>query len=154
MPNRWQAIIWINDGLGWWRMYASLGLNELNYVFYHFTAWLPKACRLNSSLEKIHLCRRMNILNNTLVEVVSSIITRGLFAALVWHLKLNYPCAKYTPFKINTLHLTNAYVSIVKVTLLSLIKISFQFAMLKTKVVINYRIASYNRYIWDMTNKI
>ena len=27
--NRWQAIIWTNGGLGWWRIYASLGLNEL-----------------------------------------------------------------------------------------------------------------------------
>ena len=25
--NRQQAIIWINGGLGWWRIYASLGLN-------------------------------------------------------------------------------------------------------------------------------
>ena len=29
MPNRWQAIIWTNDGLVFWRIYASLGLNEL-----------------------------------------------------------------------------------------------------------------------------
>ena len=28
-PNRRQAIIWTNDGLIWWRIYASLGLNEL-----------------------------------------------------------------------------------------------------------------------------
>ena len=30
VPNRWQAIIWTNDGLVYWRIYASLGLNELN----------------------------------------------------------------------------------------------------------------------------
>ena len=30
VPNRRQAIIWINDDLGWWRIYASLGLSELN----------------------------------------------------------------------------------------------------------------------------
>ena len=29
VPNRWQAIIWTNDGLSYWRIYASLGLNEL-----------------------------------------------------------------------------------------------------------------------------
>ena len=29
VPTRWQAIIWTKDGLGWWRIYASLGLNEL-----------------------------------------------------------------------------------------------------------------------------
>ena len=28
--NRRQAIIWTNDGLGYWLIYASLGLNELN----------------------------------------------------------------------------------------------------------------------------
>ena len=28
-PNRWRTIIWTNDGLGWWRIYASLGFNEL-----------------------------------------------------------------------------------------------------------------------------
>ena len=28
-PGRWQTIIWTNDGLGYWRKYASLGLNEL-----------------------------------------------------------------------------------------------------------------------------
>ena len=27
-PNRRQAIIWTNDGLVWWRIYASLSLNE------------------------------------------------------------------------------------------------------------------------------
>ena len=27
-PVRRQAIIWTNDGLGWWRIYASPGLNE------------------------------------------------------------------------------------------------------------------------------
>ena len=30
-PNRRQSIIWTNDGLGWWRIYASLGLNQLTY---------------------------------------------------------------------------------------------------------------------------
>ena len=28
-PSRWQAIIWTNDGLVNWRIYASLGLDEL-----------------------------------------------------------------------------------------------------------------------------
>ena len=28
-PKRWQAIIWTNDGIVYWRIYASLGLNEL-----------------------------------------------------------------------------------------------------------------------------
>ena len=31
-PTRRQAIIWTNDGQVWWRVYASLGLNELNDV--------------------------------------------------------------------------------------------------------------------------
>ena len=26
VPNMWQAIIWISDGLVYWRIYASLGL--------------------------------------------------------------------------------------------------------------------------------
>ena len=29
-PTRRQAIIWTNDGLVWWCIYASLGLNELS----------------------------------------------------------------------------------------------------------------------------
>ena len=29
-PNRRQAIIWTNDGLDYWCIYASLGLNELS----------------------------------------------------------------------------------------------------------------------------
>ena len=32
-PARWQAIIWTNDRLGWWRMDASLGLKELMRQF-------------------------------------------------------------------------------------------------------------------------
>ena len=31
-PNRRQANIWTNDGLGWWRIYAPLSLNELKLV--------------------------------------------------------------------------------------------------------------------------
>ena len=33
-PARRQAIIWTNDGLGFRRIYASLGLNELMGIFY------------------------------------------------------------------------------------------------------------------------
>ena len=29
-PNRRQAIIWTSNGLGYWRIYVSLGLNDLN----------------------------------------------------------------------------------------------------------------------------
>ena len=29
-PNWWHHCIWINDGLVYWRIYASLGLNEFN----------------------------------------------------------------------------------------------------------------------------
>ena len=31
-PDRRQAIIWTNDGLCQWRIYASLGLNELYII--------------------------------------------------------------------------------------------------------------------------
>ena len=31
-PNRRQATIWTNDVLGYWRIYALLGLNELSYI--------------------------------------------------------------------------------------------------------------------------
>ena len=31
-PNRWQGIIWMNDGLVNWRKYASLGFNELMMI--------------------------------------------------------------------------------------------------------------------------
>ena len=37
-PVRWQAIIWINDGLVYWCIYVSLSLNELNT--YKNTIWL------------------------------------------------------------------------------------------------------------------
>ena len=33
-PSRWQAIIWTNDGIVYWRIYASLGLNELKNEIY------------------------------------------------------------------------------------------------------------------------
>ena len=48
-----QAIIWINDGLVSWRIYASRGLNELNIVQGYFiqlfwtiiyTCWLYHVC--------------------------------------------------------------------------------------------------------------
>ena len=29
-PTRWQSIICTNDGIFYWRLYASLGLDELN----------------------------------------------------------------------------------------------------------------------------
>ena len=32
-PNMWQAIIWTNDGLIYWGIYASLSLNELTSYF-------------------------------------------------------------------------------------------------------------------------
>ena len=31
-PIRQQAIIWTNDGIGYWCIYASLDLNELNSI--------------------------------------------------------------------------------------------------------------------------
>ena len=31
-PNRRQAIIWTNDGLVYWRIYASVGLDELSVI--------------------------------------------------------------------------------------------------------------------------
>ena len=31
-PIRWKAIIWTNDDLAYWRIYASLDLNELNWL--------------------------------------------------------------------------------------------------------------------------
>ena len=37
-PNRWQAIIWINGYLVYWRIYASLSLNELKCT-YCFEIW-------------------------------------------------------------------------------------------------------------------
>ena len=30
--TRHQAIIWTNDGLGWWRIFVSCSLNELRYL--------------------------------------------------------------------------------------------------------------------------
>ena len=34
VPSRWHAIIWTNDGIVYWRIYASLGLNELKNEIY------------------------------------------------------------------------------------------------------------------------
>ena len=31
-PTRRQAIIWNNDGLAYWRIYASLGIDELTLI--------------------------------------------------------------------------------------------------------------------------
>ena len=36
--NRWQAIIWTYDGLVYWCIYVSLGLNELSAAF---NSWRP-----------------------------------------------------------------------------------------------------------------
>ena len=35
-----QAIIWTNDGIVYWRMYVSLGLNELKHFKTHATGTL------------------------------------------------------------------------------------------------------------------
>ena len=32
MPFRWQDIIWTKDGLAYWCIYASVGLNDLTIV--------------------------------------------------------------------------------------------------------------------------
>ena len=43
-PNRRQTIIWTNDGQDWWRIYASLGLNELTHLVLrleYFSCWCP-----------------------------------------------------------------------------------------------------------------
>ena len=41
-PNRRQAIIWTNDGLVYWRMYALLGTNELMFqgIFYYIDVFI------------------------------------------------------------------------------------------------------------------
>ena len=31
-----QASVWTNDGLGWWRIYASLSLNKLIFVKFDY----------------------------------------------------------------------------------------------------------------------
>ena len=66
VPARRQATIWINDGLVSWRIYASLGLNEINMVQGYFiqlfwtiicTFWLYHVCcimyyvRLNNLMQ-------------------------------------------------------------------------------------------------------
>ena len=47
-PNRWRAIIWTNGDLVYWRIYASLGLNELTESAIT-DAWLsplmPEICK-------------------------------------------------------------------------------------------------------------
>ena len=55
MPNQWQAIIWTNDWLVYWGIYASLGLNKLvtgcsdtwgpkkSSTAYCFQKWLAKS---------------------------------------------------------------------------------------------------------------
>ena len=37
-PTRRQAIIWTKDGLAYWRIYESLGLNELSGI-HHIILW-------------------------------------------------------------------------------------------------------------------
>ena len=38
-PTRRQAIIWIDDSLFYWRIYAPLGLNELTYDLRKWHVW-------------------------------------------------------------------------------------------------------------------
>ena len=42
--NRWQAIIWTNDGLFHWRIYASIGFSELNTKTNNCTSPVNKFC--------------------------------------------------------------------------------------------------------------
>ena len=35
-PKRWQAVIWTNDGLAYWRIYVALGLNDISIKIYAF----------------------------------------------------------------------------------------------------------------------
>ena len=67
--NRQQAIIWTNEGLSWWLIYASLGLNEIityqsqrvNQQHHHCKSledhvdWLVQE-RLNSIANALELC--------------------------------------------------------------------------------------------------
>ena len=43
-PRRRQAIIWINGGLVYWRMYASVGLNELMQIHLHLFRFYSRRC--------------------------------------------------------------------------------------------------------------
>ena len=47
-PNRRQAIIWTSDGRGYWRIYASLGLNELTHDWFYRYETLQK-CGIQGS---------------------------------------------------------------------------------------------------------
>ena len=59
MPN-WSSdkpFIWTNDCLGWWRIYASLGLNELrcNMAFINFRTIIPQCYLLSYFVEIMHV---------------------------------------------------------------------------------------------------
>ena len=58
MPNRRQAIIWINDGPGYRRIYASLGLSELIrscYFIDHTYSQFLHCYKLFRSINYFHL---------------------------------------------------------------------------------------------------
>ena len=62
LPTRWQAIVWTNDGLVYWHIYASLGHNELNEDFQLLTLsqFWEKYCKFRNifMFPKINLPRQ------------------------------------------------------------------------------------------------
>ena len=44
MPTKWKVIIWTNHGLVYWRIYASLGLNQLVMCSSHFFTHIARSC--------------------------------------------------------------------------------------------------------------
>ena len=55
-PARRQAIIWTNDGQGWWRIYASLSLNHVNLLTIFVVPVMIDHCRLTAQSRYLKQC--------------------------------------------------------------------------------------------------
>ena len=54
-PAMRQAAFWNIGGLVWWRIYASLGLNELTKIFWRFFFWIGSSAVGESDAKFEHI---------------------------------------------------------------------------------------------------
>ena len=73
-PNRRQAIIWTNVGMLYWRIYASLGLNELMprvlcTLCHHWLKWIMLTCLSGSHSNMDRATDRTQFFNEKWVKL-------------------------------------------------------------------------------------
>ena len=84
VPNRQQAIIWTNVGQVYWRIYSSLGPNELT------SEWLNLMAFLGTADSKVHIVHINGVIIAYTLESLSSLtqITHNLQATIYFKKKI------------------------------------------------------------------